>query len=108
MIRSDYIRTARAKGLSEFVVIFKHAVRNGLIPILTLLGTILPVVLGGSVIIEVIFGIDGMGLLAFKAILNRDYNVIMGVQLISAVLVLIGILISDISYAFVDPRITFK
>jgi len=108
VIRSDYIRTARAKGLSEFVVIFKHAVRNGLIPILTLLGTILPVVLGGSVIIEVIFGIDGMGLLAFKAILNRDYNVIMGVQLISAVLVLIGILISDISYAFVDPRITFK
>ena len=79
-----------------------------MIPILTLLGTILPVVLGGSVIIEVIFGIDGMGLLAYKAILYRDYNVIMGVQLISAFLVLIGILISDFSYALVDPRITFK
>ncbi|MDP7422707.1 MAG: ABC transporter permease [bacterium] len=108
VIRSDYIRTARAKGLSEFQVILKHAVRNGMIPILTLLGTILPVVLGGSVIIEVIFGIDGMGLLAYKAILYRDYNVIMGVQLISAFLVLIGILISDFSYALVDPRITFK
>lgn len=108
VIRSDYIRTARAKGLSEFVVIVKHAMRNGMIPIITLLGTILPVIIGGSVIIEYIFGIPGMGLLTITSIYNRDYNVIMGIELISAMLVLIGILISDILYAWVDPRISFK
>jgi len=107
VIRSDYIRTARAKGLSEWVVILKHAVRNGMIPILTLLGTTLPVLIGGSIIIEYIFVIDGMGKLMLTAINFRDYNVIMGVLLISAVLTLIGILISDISYALVDPRISF-
>jgi peptide/nickel transport system permease protein len=108
VIRSDYIRTARAKGLSEFVVIVKHAMRNGMIPIITLLGTILPVIIGGSVIIEYIFGIPGMGLLTITAIHNRDYNVIMGIELIAAMLVLIGILISDIMYAIIDPRISFK
>lgn len=108
VIRSDYIRTARAKGLSEFVVIVKHAMRNGMIPIVTLLGTILPVIIGGSVIIEYIFGIPGMGLLTITSIFNRDYNVIMGIELIAAVLVLIGILLSDITYAIVDPRISFK
>ncbi len=108
VIRSDYIRTARAKGLSEFVVIVKHAMRNGMIPIITLLGTLLPVIIGGSVVIEYIFGIPGMGLLTINSIFNRDYNVIMGIQLISALLVLIGILISDLMYALVDPRISFK
>jgi peptide/nickel transport system permease protein len=107
VIRSDYIRTARAKGLSEFVVIVKHAVRNGMIPILTLLGTTLPVLIGGSIIIEYIFTIDGMGKLMITAITYRDYNVIMGVLLISSVLTLFGILLSDISYALVDPRISF-
>ena len=107
VIRSDYIRTARAKGLSEFVVIVKHAVRNGMIPILTLLGTTLPVLIGGSIIIEYIFTIDGMGKLMITAIQFRDYNVIMGILLISSVLTLIGILLSDISYALVDPRISF-
>jgi peptide/nickel transport system permease protein len=107
VIRSDYIRTARAKGLSEFVVIVKHAVRNGMIPILTLLGTTLPVLIGGSIIIEFIFTIDGMGKLMLIAIQFRDYNVIMGILLISSVLTLIGILLSDISYALVDPRISF-
>ncbi len=108
VIRSDYIRTARAKGLDEFTVIVKHAMRNGMIPIITLLGTLLPVILGGSVIIEYIFGIPGMGQLTITSIFNRDYNVIMGIQLISALLVLIGILISDLMYAVVDPRISFK
>ncbi len=108
VIRSDYIRTARAKGLSEFVVIGKHAVRNGMIPIVTLLGTLLPVVISGSVIIEYIFGIPGMGTLTINAIFNRDYNTIMGVQLISATLLLVGLLISDITYSLVDPRISFK
>lgn len=108
VIRSDYIRTARAKGLSEFVVIGKHAVRNGMIPIITLLASILPVVLGGSVIIEYIFGIPGMGLYMIDSIFQRDYNVIMAVQLISAVLLMMGMILADITYALVDPRISFK
>ncbi len=107
VIRSDYIRTARAKGLSEWVVILKHAVRNGMIPILTLLGTTLPVLIGGSIIIEYIFVIDGMGKLMITAIQFRDYNIIMGMLLLVSVLTLIGILLSDISYALVDPRISF-
>jgi peptide/nickel transport system permease protein len=107
VIRSDYIRTARAKGLPEWIVIIKHAVRNGMIPILTLLGTTLPALIGGSIIIEYIFAIDGMGKLMINAIQFRDYNVIMGELLIASVLTLIGILLSDISYALVDPRISF-
>lgn len=108
VIRADYIRTARAKGLSESMVVIKHAVRNGMIPILTLIGLLLPALIGGSVIIEVIFNIPGLGLLLFEAIKSLDYNVIMGVLLVSAVLTLFGLLISDISYAIVDPRISFE
>ena len=89
-------------------MILKHAVRNGLIPILTLLGSILPTVVSGSVIIEVIFNLPGIGLEGYQAVLNRDYNMVMGIQLISAVLTLIGLLISDILYAVVDPRITYS
>jgi peptide/nickel transport system permease protein len=107
VIRSDYIRTARAKGLHEFVVIVKHAARNGMIPILTLLGSLLPVVVSGSVVIEVIFNIPGMGLYLYDAINLRDYNAVMGVLMIASVLTLFGILISDLSYALADPRITF-
>lgn len=107
IIRADFIRTARAKGLSESVVIVKHAARNGMIPILTLMATLLPVLIGGSVVIEVIFGIPGMGRLGFEAIMLRDYNVIMAILLISSLLTLIGMLISDLMYALVDPRITF-
>jgi len=106
-IRADFIRTARAKGLSEGVVIIKHAARNGMIPIITLLGTLLPVLIGGSVVIEVIFGIPGMGKLGFEAIMLRDYNVIMAILLIASSLTLIGMLISDLLLALVDPRITF-
>ena len=106
VINADYIRTARAKGVSEKMVILKHAVRNGMIPVITLLGTVLPILIGGSVIIEVIFSIPGMGLMTYDAILNRDYNVIMAVQLISAVLVMAGVLLADILYAVVDPRIS--
>jgi ABC-type dipeptide/oligopeptide/nickel transport system permease component len=108
VIRADYIRTARAKGLSEPVVIIKHAVRNGMIPILTLLGTLLPALVGGSVVIEYIFNIPGMGQYLFSAITLRDYNVVMGVLLFESVLTLFGLLLSDISYAQVDPRISFK
>ena len=96
IIRADFIQTARAKGFPEGVVIIKHAARNGMIPIITLMATLLPVLIGGSVIIEVIFGIPGMGQMSFEAIMLRDYNVIMAVLLISSLLTLIGMLISDL------------
>lgn len=108
VIRADYVRTARAKGLPERVVIWKHAVRNGLLPILTLLAGLLPAVLGGSVIIEYIFGIPGMGQWIVDSIYQRDYNAIMVVQLFSTLLVLVGILVTDLSYALVDPRIRYE
>jgi len=108
VIRQDYIRTARAKGLSEWNVVMKHGVRNALIPILTLMGTLLPSLLGGSVIVEQIFSIPGMGRLGFESILSRDYPVIMAIATISAVLTLVSILLSDIMYKVVDPRITFE
>jgi len=107
VIESDYIRTARAKGLPESMVVAKHAVRNGMIPTLTILGTQLPRLVGGSIVIEYIFEIPGMGMYLLDSIHAQDYNALMGILLVSAVLTLIGILISDISYALVDPRITF-
>jgi peptide/nickel transport system permease protein len=100
VLHADFVRTARAKGLSERVVIGKHALRNGLLPILTLLA--------GSVIVEYIFGIPGMGLWTVEAIYQRDYNVILAVELFSTVLVLVGLLLTDLSYALVDPRIRFE
>ncbi|MBI4481017.1 MAG: ABC transporter permease [Acidobacteria bacterium] len=107
-IRQDYIRTARAKGLSEKVVVFKHALRNSLIPIITLLADLLPAMLGGSVIIESIFTIPGMGLLGFEAILSRDYPVVMAISTIAAFLTLIGLLLSDLCYALVNPTISLE
>lgn len=107
VIQSDYVRTARAKGLPEGLVIGKHALRNGLLPIVTLLAGLLPAVLGGSVIVEYIFSIPGIGLWTIESIQQRDYNVIMGVQLLSTVLVLFGILLTDLGYALVDPRIRY-
>lgn len=108
VIREDYVRTARAKGLSERVVIFKHALRNALLPIITLLAFLLPAMFGGSVIIESIFSIPGMGQLAFQAVLSRDYPVIMAITTISALLTLLGLLISDLLYAILDPRIKLE
>lgn len=108
VIREDYIRTARAKGLSERTVIFKHALRNALLPIVTLLAFLLPAMFGGSVIIESIFSIPGMGQLGFEAVLSRDYPLIMAITTISAVLTLIGLLLSDILYAILDPRIKLE
>ena len=107
VIRQDFVRTARAKGLSEKVVVWKHAVRNALIPIITLLGATLPALVGGAVIIETIFTIPGLGLVGFEAILNRDYSVVMAIALMSAVLTMLGILVSDLTYALVDPRISY-
>ncbi|MHC4600257.1 MAG: ABC transporter permease [Planctomycetota bacterium] len=108
VIRSDYIRTARAKGLSEWVVILKHALRNGVIPILTMVGGILPALIGGSLIIEYVFNINGMGLLMIEAIFRRDYNVVMADSVIMGFLVLCGLLLTDILYVLVDPRISFE
>jgi len=108
VIRQDYIRTARAYGFSEKVVVFKYAMRNSLIPIITLLGTLLPALLGGSVIIESIFSVPGMGFRGFDALLSRDYPMIMGLLAVSALLTLIGLLLSDILYAVADPRIKFE
>ena len=107
-IRQDYIRTARAKGLSEKVVIYKHAFRNSLISIVTVLGFLLPAMLGGSVIIESIFTIPGMGQLGFQAILSRDYPVVMAIATIAAFLTMIGLLLSDILYAVVNPTIALE
>jgi ABC-type dipeptide/oligopeptide/nickel transport system permease component len=107
VIRKDYIRTARAKGLSEFSVIGKHVVRNGLNPIITLFANLLPRIVGGSLIIEIIFEIQGVGKMFFEAAQARDYNVMMCFLLITAVLVMVGILISDLLYVVVNPRLDF-
>jgi peptide/nickel transport system permease protein len=107
-IRQDYVRTARAKGLSEKTVVWKHAFRNSIIPIITLLGNVLPTLISGSVIIETIFSIPGMGKLSFNAIHARDYPTIIAVFTLSGFLTLLGMLLSDILYALVDPRISFS
>jgi len=100
--------TARAKGLSERKVVYTHAFRNSLIPLITLMATLLPGLLGGSVIVEKIFSVPGMGMLAFEAILSRDIPVIMAIETIAALLTLAGILIADLTYALVDPRIRLE
>ena len=108
VVRQDYIRTARAYGFSERVVIYKYALRNSLIPIITLLGVLIPSLIAGSVIIESIFSIPGMGRLFFESILSRDYPMVMGIFTITAILTMLGLIVSDILYAVIDPRITFK
>jgi len=105
VIRQDYITTARAKGLPEGAVIFKHALRNALLPVITMLGLSLPGLIGGSVIFETIFAIPGMGQLLWGAVMARDYPVVMGELVIVAFLTLLGNLLADVSYALVDPRI---
>jgi peptide/nickel transport system permease protein len=105
VIRQDYIMTARAKGLSERTVIYKHALRNALLPVITILGLSVPGLIGGSVIFETIFAIPGMGQLFYMSVMARDYPVVMGILFIGAVLTLLGNLIADVSYALADPRI---
>jgi len=108
VIGQDYIRTARAKGLAERVVILKHGLRNALIPIITLFAGFLPAMLGGSVLIEVIFGIPGMGRLGFDSILQRDFPTLMALIYINAIVVMISILLTDLLYVVADPRISFQ
>ncbi len=106
-IKKDYVRTARSKGLPENRVVFKHALRNALIPVATGLGHFLSVFFAGSLLIETIFGLDGMGLLGYNSILQRDYNVIMGLLVIESFLYLLGNIVSDFLYVAIDPRIDF-
>lgn len=105
VIGQDYIVTARAKGLSERAVIFRHALRNALLPVITLLGFSLPGLIGGSVIFETIFAIPGMGQLFYQGVMSRDYPLVMGILVIGAGLTLVGNLLADICYALADPRI---
>jgi peptide/nickel transport system permease protein len=105
VIRQDYITTARAKGLPESVVIYRHALRNALMPVITILGLSLPGLIGGSVIFESIFAIPGMGKLFYDAVMSRDYPLVMGGLVIGAVLTLVGNLAADLGYAAADPRV---
>lgn len=107
VINQDYLRTARAKGLAERIVIYKHALRNALLPILTLLGFMIPSIFSGAVIVESIFAWPGLGSLAIQAVNERNYPVIMGINMMFAVLIFLGSIIADISYAFADPRIRY-
>ena len=107
-LSQDYVRTAFAKGLSEKRVIFYHAVRNSLIPLATGIGGLIGLFLAGSYLIETVFGIDGIGMLGLQALLDRDYNIMMGSLVLFTTIRLFGNLISDITYAIIDPRIRFK
>ncbi|MCE7791336.1 ABC transporter permease [Salipaludibacillus sp. CUR1] len=107
VIRQDYMRTARAKGFTENTVIYKHGLRNGLIPIITIFGLMLPSFFAGSVVVERIFAWPGIGDLLITSVFQRDYPVIMGITMISAVLVVLGNLLADIAYAIFDPRIEY-
>lgn len=105
VIRQDYITTSRAKGLTERAVIFRHALRNALLPVITILGLSIPGLIGGSVIFETIFAIPGMGQLFYQSVMMRDYPTIMGILVIGAVLTLLGNLLADLLYSWADPRI---
>jgi len=105
VIGQDYITTARAKGLPERVVIYKHALRNALMPLITQAGLAIPGLIGGSVIFETIFALPGMGQLFFQSVMSRDYPVVMGIVIIGALLTLIGNLVADVCYSLADPRI---
>jgi peptide/nickel transport system permease protein len=107
VIRQDYVRTAKAKGLSEETVYYKHALRNALLPIITLFGFLIPGLIGGSIIMETVFAWPGIGRLAYQAVLARDYPVVMTINTITAILVLVGNFIADILYGIADPRIRY-
>ncbi len=108
VINSDYVRTARAKGLDENTVLYKHALRNGLLPFVTMIALLIPGLIGGSVIIETIFAWPGIGRLGYEAILSRDYPIVISLNFIAALLTLLGTLLSDVLYIVVDPRIRLE
>ncbi|MFI5164692.1 MAG: ABC transporter permease, partial [Bacteroidia bacterium] len=106
-ITQDYIQTARAKGLDEKQIVWKHALKNSLLPVITMFGSIFPLAISGSFVIETIFNIPGMGKLSIDALYARDYPVIFTVMMFTAVLTMLGNLVADILYALVDPRISY-
>jgi oligopeptide transport system permease protein len=106
--RQDYIRTARAKGLQEFLLIRRHLLKNALIPVVTVIGPILAFLIVGSLIVETIFSVPGIGRLLVQGISQRDYSLIMGTTLIYAVVIAVLNLIVDVLYGFIDPRITYR
>ena len=108
VIRSDYIRTARAKGLSEKVVIYKHAFRNAMIPIVTLLGFRIPGLISGALMTETIFSLPGVGKISVDAVTQRDYPLLLGINAILCITTLVATLIADLLYAAVDPRIKYE
>ena len=108
IIRQDFIRTARAKGLGERIVVYRHALRNSLIPIVTLMADLLPALIGGSIVVETLFSIPGMGSLSYEAVYARDYPLLMAIFTLSAFLTLLGILLADLLYTLVDPRIRYE
>jgi len=108
VIRQDYVRTAKAKGLSEETVYYKHALRNALLPIITIFGFLIPDLIGGSIIMETVFAWPGIGRLSYQAVLARDYPVVMTILTISAVLTLIGNFVADLLYGIADPRIRYR
>jgi peptide/nickel transport system permease protein len=105
VLHQDYITTARAKGLNEHTVVYTHALRNALLPLITIVGLSIPGLIGGSVISETIFAIDGMGKLFYDAVMSRDFPVVMGILTIGSALTLIGNLVADVAYAWADPRV---
>ncbi len=107
VIRQDYVRTARAKGLSEQVVIYRHALRNALLPVVTILGLSLPFLFSGAIITEAVFAWPGMGTLLIESVSQRDYGLLMGINLFLAILVIFGNLLADVFYTVVDPRIRY-
>jgi peptide/nickel transport system permease protein len=107
VIRQDYVRTARAKGLDEDRVVYNHVFRNTLIPILTLLGLLLPTLISGSIILEAIFSWPGIGALFYESVLARDYPTVMGLSFVTSVMVLLSTLIADLLYAWADPRVKY-
>ncbi len=107
-LAADYVRTAIAKGLSFENAVFRHAMRNSLIPIATSFGNNISILLMGSFLIEKVFNIDGMGLLGYESVVDRDYPVVMGILVISSLLFMVGNILSDLCVAFVDPRVRFK
>ena len=108
ILDQEYLRTAKGKGLRNFLVVNKHAMRNALIPIVTVIGMEIPVVFGGAVVIEQIFSWPGIGLLTMSSIMSRDYPTIMGLNLVAAIIVLLANLLTDIAYGLVNPRIKLK
>ena len=105
VLRQDYIRTARAKGLGEWLVVTRHAMQNALIPVITLVGLFVPIVIGGTVILERIFDIPGIGQLLLLGVQDRDYPVITGIFLVVGVFVILVNLLVDVSYGFLDPKV---